>query len=193
MSRYCTLVVVVKDGFPDDALNGIEYRDVSLLAAATETSNGLAALCASSSRRPWPSCRRREQRIARERNLCCVGSWFPGHTQRRLASVVVESSEKNLALPTRNQVGAASVRDSTAERFSATRQRSRIDRFWGDRLKAACLLQELTEGPARHALPIAPHRVAVRTLLLSSAFFYCDALVSALSRSCFNHPHQANP
>ena len=171
MTIGCILVQAATDGFSGGALNGIEYRDVSSRATATETSKGLAALCASSSRRPWPSCRRREQRIARERNLCCVGSWLPDHTQRRLANVVVESSEKNLALPTRNQVGAASVRDSTAERFSATRRRSRIERFWSDRLKQAYLLQELTEGPAGHQLPIAPHRVAVRTLLSEVRYF----------------------
>lgn len=170
MNSRCILVLAATDGFSGGAWNGIEYRDVSLRATATKSHKGLARI-ACSSRRPWSSCLRRERRIARERNLCCVGSWLPDHTQRRLANVVVESSEKNLALPTRNQVGAASVRDSTAERFSATRRRSRIDRFWGDRLKQAYLHQGLTEGTARHQLPIAPHRVAVRTLLSEVRYF----------------------
>lgn len=153
--------VLAADGISGGAMSRSEDRDERWRSNGTETHNGLAAVNARSSRRPWPNHPNRRPCIARERSLCCVGSWFPGHTQRRFAVVAAKSREKTgLCLPATQWV-PRSLGGSTAERFSSPRRRSRISLFGAACHSEGSVVPEMTEWRCRAFSPIAPHRVCV--------------------------------
>lgn len=184
---------IASDGFSGEVKNGSEYRDASCRAIGTETHNGLVALDACSSRRPWPFSLNAQRTIAEERSRCCAGSWLPGHTQRRLASVATVPREKTGLCSPATQWVPRRHGGSTAERFLSTRRRSRFLRFSRTRFVGKPTERaDLTEGRCVCNAHIAPHRVAFcahlnieRVFCSSRALFVLYLTPTAYPRELF--------